>query len=84
MLELHHRVLESVDTLVRHQVVAEVASYRLAPMGNPPTKAPPAHLLENPPAGYATAGLAATVPPEKAPLAKAAASADGPPQKALP
>eukprot|EP00969_Alexandrium_andersonii_P292619 12933197-Alexandrium_andersonii.AAC.1 len=74
MLELHHRVLESVDLTIRRQVIAEVASYQLTPLDDPPAKAPPAHLLANPPAGYTAAGLAATAPQEKAPPAKPASS----------
>eukprot|EP00969_Alexandrium_andersonii_P317462 14025348-Alexandrium_andersonii.AAC.1 len=45
MLELHHRVLESVGAIVRHEAVAEVAAHRLAPVADPPVKAPPARLL---------------------------------------
>eukprot|EP00969_Alexandrium_andersonii_P281208 12432470-Alexandrium_andersonii.AAC.1 len=53
-------------------------------MDNPPTKAPPAH-LENPPAGYTAAGLAAAAPQEKAPPSKPASSVAGAPsEKALP
>eukprot|EP00969_Alexandrium_andersonii_P085563 3772390-Alexandrium_andersonii.AAC.1 len=90
MLELHHRVLEAVGTIVRREVVAEVAAHWLAPVAGPPVKAPPARLLPDAPAGstpvQASQPVAASTPPEKAPPVKPAqlVAASAPPEKALP